>query len=222
MQVTFMQTGEVKMIIYRVRDQKGFSPHLFGATLGEKHLTPLLCQLNRMARIPGEIIVFDMEGVETVTASYLKATFLRLLRCSGVTIESSLAGQVEDAGLSLDIFPVVAGLSADAREELDEVLVPRRLSCLEAIEIGPSRVVKAQLRGVRNGVVAATLEALVCEREATATQLYERYGHDINITGWSNRLFDLHQLRLARRSKRERQWVYQPIAEDVVMEAIHG
>lgn len=210
------------MIVYKVRDQKGFSPHLSGATWGEKHLTPLLRQLDRMARTPGEIVVFDMEGVETVTASYLKATFLRLLRRSGVVIEGSLAGQVEGAEVPLDVFPVVSGLSADTREELDEVLIPRKLSCLEALEIEPERIIKAQLRGGRNGVVAATLEALVCEGEATATQLYERYGHDINITGWSNRLFDLHQLRLARRSKQQRQWVYEPIAENIVMEAIHG
>lgn len=210
------------MIIYRVQDQKGFSPHLAGATLGEKHLSPLLRQLESASEVAGETVIFDMEGVETVTASYLKASFLRLLRHAGVVSEGLPKNLDDDAEAQLDIFPVIAGLSEDVREELDEVLTPRKLSCLEAVEFEPGRVIRAQLHGVRDGVVAATLEGLTRERQATATQLYERYGHNINITGWNNRLFDLYQLRLARRSKRDRQWIYEPVAEEVVTEVIHG
>jgi len=116
----------------------------------------------------------------------------------------------------LNIFPMVTGLSSDVREELDELLLGRKLSALEIVELEGERVLKARLRGVREGMVADTLGILMRESEATASQLFERYGGGINVTGWNNRLADVHRLRLARRRKEGRFWIYTPVAQEIV------
>lgn len=217
------------MIIYRLAVQGDGYPHRSGAIPGERHVAPLLEEIGLGPRSdqPGEIVIVDMAGIETVTGSYLKATFLRLLRRAGAP--GSVLGESGAGGLGeglLNIFPMVAGLSDEVRADLDDLLQLRKLCGLEVLETEGERVVRARLLGMREGAVVETLRIVVREGEATAARLLERYGGNINVTGWNNRLADLHRLRLARRRKEGRFWVYTPIAEQVVEvlieEAVHG
>lgn len=232
------------MIIYPMAEQGIGSRDRAGAIPGQQHLKPLLDQLGSGpgSDEPGMTVLLDMKGVETVTASYLKATFLYLLRRAGAlelgvlrslergserTVEArDPAAEVERAGEdTLNIFPMVAGLSPDVREELDDLLLLRKLSALEVMELeeseqaGSERILQARLRGVSGGIVADTLKILMREGEATASQLFERHGGGINVTGWNNRLADLHRLRLARRRKEGRFWIYRPVAEEIIQDA---
>lgn len=224
------------IVIYRMAEQGSGSPHRAGAIPGQQHLAPLLDRLAGGPSLdePGEAValdvVLDMDEVETATASYLKATFLYLLRRAGAVEAGVLrpldrsvqardqVGRASQA--ALNIFPMVAGLSPDVREELDELLVGRKLSALEVVELEGQRILQARLRGVREGIVVDTLRILMREGEATAAQLFERYGSGINVTGWNNRLADLHWLRLARRRKEGRFWIYAPVAEEIVDDSV--
>jgi hypothetical protein len=184
-------------------------PNVAGATLGQEHLNKVLGALNRIVGDPGEIVVLDFEGTETATASYMKATVLALLRQGREGAEGGF--------LNL-IFPVVANLSAEVAEELDQVLIANRLPCIEALTLSSTRVQRGRVRGVLDAALGETLAALVSEGAASATQLFEtrRKEVPISVTGWNNRLAELHRFRLAWRRKHGRQWVYEPITEEVI------
>lgn len=191
------------MIHFRIKPRVRDAALLAGATLGEKHFAEVVRALPSAAG-RGETVLLDFEGIEHATASYLKALVLGLVR----------AGQ--DAGSSdasrLDVFVAVANLSEDVREEVAEVAVSQRTPVVEALKWNEERISKARVHGRIDPVLWETLERLASEGPASATNLVETVsGSQIGLTGWNNRLADLHRLRLARRSKVGRHWVYAPL-----------
>jgi hypothetical protein len=59
-----------------------------------------------------------------------------------------------------------------------------------------------------------TLEAVAEFRDVTGAELERRKATErIGATAWNNRLKDLHQKRLLRRTKRGREQVYSPVVE---------
>lgn len=191
---------------------------VFGATMGEAHRAPLVCELEAdpIARDldgPGEIVVLDFDGIESATASYLKATLLWLLGRSG-----SAASSVPDAANApLNVYPVVAGLNAEVSGELDELLRGHGRSCLELVRMVGDEILSARLRGPLDKTLRETLAILTEAGCATATELHQRYPQErpITVTAWNNRLSDLTTRRLARRTRQGRQWLYQALSREV-------
>ncbi|HYI01900.1 hypothetical protein [Hyalangium sp.] len=201
-----------------IKDKSTGVPHLHGATLGQEHRKPLLDELEGHPELvtgKGAIVVVDFAGIESVTASYIKATVLAFIRAGIHFVDPNEPSDLPP----LNIFPVVTHLSSEIAEELGEVMSSSRHVCLEALQIDGGVVSKARLIGSPDLSVIDTLQSLVREGSATATQLFEKdQAKNITVNGWNNRLADLYRLRLACREKQGRQWLYIPVAKQV----LHG
>jgi hypothetical protein len=191
---------------FRVRDHFG-GDILAGATLGDRHLRILLDHFPPGA--PRQAVIVDFDGIIGATGSYLKAFLVRLL----ATREGAL-----EAGDSADgpgIF--IASLHEDVATDLRGVLIDAGLACLEALDCDDERVRKARCHGDLEPAVRDALDTLLAARAATAADL-GRKDKKIGVTAWHYRLGILLRLGLARRSKSDRSWVYEPAA----MEVSHG
>jgi hypothetical protein len=186
---------------FRVRDHFD-SDILAGATLGERHLRLLLDHLP--PGVPQRAVLIDFDGIVGATGSYLKAFLVRFLA-------ARQAGSTEVG----DIF--ITNLHEDVATDLRGVLVDAGLACLEALECDDERVRKARCHGNLEPAVREALDALLVARAATAADL-GRKDKKIGVTGWHYRLGVLLKLGLARRSKSDRSWLYEPAA----MEVSHG
>ncbi|HEX8549946.1 MAG TPA: hypothetical protein VF681_00185 [Abditibacteriaceae bacterium] len=198
------------MIFYSLKDACQEWEHLAGATLGERHIAPLLHRIDSggFDESPGQVVVLSFEGLLSATSSYLKATALSLYFKAGV--QPTGTGVVGEP--DYHIFPMVYGLNEELQEGINEVFSARKLYCLEALEIEDDKVAKANLWGTPDEHLLETLTALEELEQASASDLREHVKSRISTTGWNNRLYDLYRLRLVRRSKRDRQWIYEPIA----------
>lgn len=185
-----------------------------GATLGQRHVEPLLSSIKQNPQADGLIVLLNFDGIKTTTASYVKATVLWMLRCGQASTGSLILGAPQEAStpIAIDIYPAVTGLNEETREEIDEVFTARSLPYIEANTWDDNGIVDAFIRGAPDTIVRRTFELLVKHGEGTATGLYEQYPQEkISVTGWNNRLADLHSLRLAKREKQGRAWIYRPI-----------
>lgn len=205
---------------YILRQQNPLVTQAIGATLGQDHLAPLVRSLRSDPDLtvgPGEIVVLDFSGLEAATSSYLKATILWLVEAGRLAAGGEQTPGEPRAPAPLNVFPVVTGLSAEIREELNDVLLSRSMPCLEASHYDDISIQQARLLGFLDVEKLSTLEILVREHETTAPRLHEKYASTgIGATGWNNRLTALHRLRLARRTKQGRQWVYSSLAKEVM------
>ena len=193
---------------FRVRDHFE-SDILAGATLGERHLRLLLDHLP--PGVAQNAILIDFDGMVGATGSYLKAFLVRLLASRQATLDP-------DPGPSVEVGSIfVTNLHEDVATDLRGVLVEAGLACLEALECDSERVRKARCHGNLEPAVRDALEALLAARAATAADL-GRKGKKIGVTAWHYRLGVLLKLGLARRSKSDRSWLYEPAA----MEVSHG
>jgi hypothetical protein len=182
-----------------------------GANVGSRHRSTLAEQLGSGA---GEILVFDFSGVRSATASYLKATALWFLKAGRHHVDGAPEPRSEIQ--PINVFTIVANLNDEIREELGEVLASQRLACAEALEYDETTVRRAHIHGPLDETLVATLMSLAKLEAATAPALAEANPDvKINVTGWNNRLSELTRLRLAKRKKDGRFWVYQPIAREV-------
>lgn len=203
------------MLVYSLKNRWPSATELFGATIGQEHMVPLLAELQ--AAPAGEIVIYDFAGVSHATASYIRATVLRLLRASlratvEIDNEATASNPPEEA---LNVFPLVANLSEDVAEELQTVLESQSRACLEATRWDSKGLIQARVRGVLEGVLRDTLVRVVTARRTTATMLAER--EPPNVTGWNNRLAELYRMRLISRVKEGRQWIYSSICSEVVL-----
>jgi hypothetical protein len=168
---------------------------LAGAILGEHHACALSEQAIALSA-PAVRIVLDFHGVESVTASYLKAFFKVFAPA---------------AAHGVQLYPLVANLDTiDLRFELESYLAGRDLAiqevALDSGAVSPTAVVgqlddsAQQAYRELNELGAATAGALHDRNPSVASKQ----------TLWNNRLVRLFQLRLAHRTRVGRQWVYQP------------
>jgi hypothetical protein len=191
--------------------------HLAGATLGERHIAHLfdLIDAAGFKDLPGRPVALSFEGFEFATASYIKATVLELYFKAGAkAVGSDLSGEP-----SQHFFPVVCDLNAELQHGIHEVFSARRLVCLEATEISEDSIESATLLGFPDAHLLQTLDALQELKQATASDLKAHVQSTISTTGWNNRLYDLYRLRLVRRFKKDRQWVYELVARRVDTQA---
>ncbi|MFO0575489.1 MAG: hypothetical protein U1A78_15960 [Polyangia bacterium] len=208
------------MLYHLLRSSAPAVKHAIGAAQGEEMLRPLLHSLTSraedLAAHSGELVILDFTGIEAATASFIKATVVRLLKLSQQAADEAPADEKAAEGPLLNIYPCVHGLATEVREELSEVLVSQRLVCLEAMAWNPTQATAATLYGPLEVSLWNTLQKLTGTVGSTASQLHANHPEEnINVTAWNNRLADLFRLRLVRRVRQGRPWLYSSIAGEV-------
>ena len=177
-------------------------PRLHGAAIGEAHAQ----QLRRLLASEAESehpIILDFAGVEGVTASYLK----RLLH-------PFFAPPNDPDLLPTEMAPIFTNVqSADLKEELDDFLAGKGLAIVLA-DLKSKKPKFRELIGRLDRAAAETFRELQTLKKSTAAELYNRHREETsNQTAWNNRLVQLVEMRIARRTRVGRFWVYEPIVQ---------
>ncbi|HVX90623.1 MAG TPA: hypothetical protein VHC20_03225 [Candidatus Paceibacterota bacterium] len=196
-------------MIVKVAELVGRQLNLAGATFAGK-LRGQVVEKIRNSEVLAPLVVFDFDGIESASASFLKALVFGLLPEA-----EPRTGLAQEAEQPPEAFPVVAGLSPLVREELVDYVELAGTVAVEAIELNGEELLRARLVGHLDDALKSTLCALLRKGASTATELHAEAGIAINITAWNNRLSDLHSRRLARRRRNGKQWVYEPIAREL-------
>jgi len=181
-----------------VKKLKPVSPELNGATMGEAHALELRHLI--MAAPSESQVLMDFQGIASASASYLK----RMLNPFFVPLSDAESFRRE-------VFPVVSNLSSkDLREDMEAYLASSERVLVLASET-QNGVQYIDLLGPLDGAAAETFTALCNLKTATAAQLYEQDKDRMaNQTAWNNRLAKLVEMRIARRYREGRIWIYQP------------
>lgn len=190
------------MLTICIAKLKPFSPRLHGATIGEAHAQQVCDQIANQ-QDAGDPIILDFTGVEGASASYLK----RL-------IHPFFATSDDPQYLHREIAPILINVeSADLKEELEDYLAGKgRVLILADQNPNPPRF--RQLLGHLDGAAADTFRELQEMKKSTAAELYERHREETtNQTAWNNRLAQLVDMRIARRNRVGRFWVYEPTVQ---------
>jgi hypothetical protein len=148
---------------------------------------------------PGETIVLDWKGIEIASASYFGSTFVTLLRMA-------INGE-------LDRYFILVGLNKTAMEELKLVLDLQQLVALVG-DLKDGKVKNLQIVGSLDPAYAETLEALQQKAPVSATELHKHSRSKIGKTGWINRLTNLHRLRLAKKERVGREYVFEALGRE--------
>jgi len=171
---------------------------LLGSTLGEAHLPQLMAAVFRAK--PGEVVFFDFTAVQVMTASYVAAAVLPILR-------------MVTAG-SLGRFLVFGNFQQMPLEELALVLGHEKLPILVGAPGSDLTVL-----GPLDQAYRETFQEVMRRGSVTARDLLEgSLSPSIGLTGWIKRLTTLHALGLIQRTKLGREFEYEP----VVLEVDHG
>lgn len=194
-------------MIFKVAELAGHQANLAGATFGGELLARVVEQLDTTGTSHVPLVVFDFTGIESASASFLKALVFGLLPAP--TRDSS------DQRNRVEAFPVVLGMQQLVREELVDYLGLAGRAAVEALSLQGEELLSARLLGHLDEALHRTLVALLRKGAATATELHAESGGKINITAWNNRLADLYVKRLARRRRQGKQWIYEPIAREL-------
>lgn len=173
---------------------------LNGATLGQSHSEQVTKLLHEGRCGELQLVFLNFAGIQTASPSYLKRLLGPFFAPSGgpVTIEA-------------EVCPVAINVdSADLKEDLQTYLSAKGAALVVA-EVLRGEAKFTQLLGVLDKAAEQTFAELQKLKKATAAQLYERHpGQTSNQTAWNNRLAQLVDMRVARRSRHGRFWVYQP------------
>ena len=196
----------------KLRSLQAGTAHFFGATMAADHLKEIACELAGLPAASddeslGVIVLVDFDRVVSATSSYLKGLLFPFLREN----DPQLAGPASQ----LNVFPVLAGLSPEVREEIVELTQLSGRVLLEATDVRAAEVANAQLHGSLEPALRETLALLQQLGRATAPQLHAAAKSSIKVTAWNNRLADLNLRRLARRERDGRSWIYRPAATEI-------
>jgi hypothetical protein len=165
---------------------------LLGRPLGERHL-PLL--LGTILSYPFDAVVWlDFQGIENITASWVAATIVPLLRMR--------------AANSLGRYLVLTNLADDLIDEVAYVLDHENTPAL-LNNAGLAPVVLGPL----DPAYAQTLERIHATGHATARTLLDSSEERIGQTAWIKRLTTLNVLGLIRKNKVGREYKYEPLVE---------
>ena len=172
---------------------------LIGRTLGTQHFATFAGELESAE--PGQIVEFDFDHVEVVTASWIVGAFVPLMRLS--------------AESRIDSYPVLCGVDGDLRDDFEFV---SEQTGQPYVDWCPrNRRSKAKLIGRLESQERETLKAVAVSEEATGADL-KRSMPDVSVSasGWNNRLRDLHQKRLLRRRTEGRRQLYSLTFPEIV------
>lgn len=185
----------------KVRDITGLNT-LAGRSSGSRDFPKLLAAVEDSPE--GSTVIVDWTGVEIATASYFGATFVRLLRMT-------MTGDV-------DRYVILRGLNPTCLDELKLALeLPRLVALLGDVNDDGS------IRSVR---LVGSLESSYVEafgevqrlKAVSASELHKRQDRmrgPIGKTGWINRLSNLHKLRLVRKERVGREFLFKTVSEEM-------
>lgn len=178
---------------------KPVSNVLAGAGVAEEHRDQIIENI-ALASHSDSVILLDFAGVEAVTASYLKVTIPLFYG------ESELIAD-EPA------YPLYTNLSRSTEEDLDHFLAARGWpGMVVAVKYGKPNFSK--LLGALEAAPTETLQRLSKIGFGSAADVMQlNGGTEVALTAWNNRLAELARLRLAKRTKKGRFWIYKPIVE---------
>jgi len=207
------------VIIFHVRNELDGLTVAAGAITGRLHADRVVSLLEAQDNDElGSQVVFNFDGIDMATASYLKASVLWAVTCG--RIEAGIIDPEELRQLDashfrpLSIYPLVAGANTEVETELQEIFGGRWLACVVTDEWTPKNVRSGKVLGKLDPTAAKTLKAIKGLHEFTAYDLQERFPKEgVNATAWNNRLVELFRLRLLRRRKQGKFWKYQPVAD---------
>lgn len=166
---------------------------LLGRQMGEAHLPQLLSAILRVE--PGEVIYLDFGGITNITASYIAAVIVPLLRMV--------------AAGSLGRYLIIGGLDTHCEEELAYVLKHEHTPVLQRTSDGRFRVL-----GPLDQAYAQTLDAVIRRGRVTARELHKATRSTIGQTGWIKRLTTLHDLGLVKKAKVGREFAYHSLSTE--------
>lgn len=148
-------------------------------------------------------VLLDWSGIEVVTASYFGGTFVRLLRMT-------MTGD-------LDRYLILTGLNETCLDELKLALELPGLVALLA-DCGKKPTIRSiQAFGKLETAYVEAFAEVGRSKGISASELHRRHVRSqsgIGKTAWVNRLTNLHRLRLVRKQKRGRQFVFRPVSEE--------
>jgi hypothetical protein len=188
-------------------------PNRWGATIGQDDLQTILPQITA----DSTIVLFDFAAVEVVNSSYLRATVMWLLH-AGMLFVDMEEGRARAAPADLqplNVIPMVMNIRGEVMDDVTTKLDSESLPLLHVD--GPDRRT-ARCLGRLDPALRDTLSALTKMKSATATLLWEQFPQrpPIKPPAWSNRLSDLHRLRLCTREREGRQWRYHSVIGEEV------
>ncbi|MBI3468896.1 MAG: hypothetical protein HY000_38315 [Planctomycetes bacterium] len=185
------------MTIQMVKQFK--TTQLQGETLGKRHYARVCELLSEVGQ--GEVVLLDFKGVDVVTGSWISAMIVPLYRRA--------------ADPDIDLFPVLCNASADWLDDL-ALLAKWTHQCYLVADKCTSPPRRATLVGSLDPGQRTTLDAVIELGEVTGAELErQKPNENVRATAWNNRLKDLYEKRLLRRSKRGREQLYSPVVEAI-------
>lgn len=152
----------------------------------------------------GELVTLDFSDVLIVTASWLSAMLLPLYRWAAAD-QTNL------------FFLLLYGTETDWLDELD--LVARHNRRFFIVQPAAVKMQSVTLIGPIEEAEWRTLVKVAESGEATGAMLErECPNENIKATGWNNRLRELYEKRVLRRSKRGREQVYSLVAKGMTFD----
>ena len=188
------------MLRIRIAKLKPSAARLTGSIIGEAHASHIRGAVHSAGLNDGDLVVLDFSGIESASASYLKRLLAPFFSMAEVADRPSC-----------NASPVIIGSDAvDLHEDLENYLEGKGWAIIVARDVdGEMRF--DRLIGRLDRAATETLQELQSVKEATAQSLYERHpDRTTNQTAWNNRLAQLVELRVARRRREGRVWIYEP------------
>lgn len=175
---------------------------LQGETLGKRHYARVCELLSEVGQ--GEVVLLDFKEIGVVTGSWISAMIVPLYRRA--------------AEPEIDFFPILCNANEEWLDDLS-LLAKWTHQCYLVSFKCAMPVRQARLVGSLDPAQRSTLEAVIDLEEVTGAEL-ERQRPDENIraTAWNNRLKDLHEKRLLRRTRRGRAQLYSPVVEAIELD----
>jgi len=175
---------------------------LQGETLGKRHYARVCELLSEVGQ--SEVVLLDFKGIEVVTGSWINAMLVPLYR--------------RVAEPEIDLFPILCNATEDWLDDLS-LLAKWTHQCYLVSSNCSVPVRKARLIGSLDPAQRTTLEAVIDLGEVTGAELErQRPEEDIRATAWNNRLKDLYEKRLLRRTRQGRAQVYSPVVEAIELD----
>jgi len=172
---------------------------LGGLFRGQQLYNKLRSQLPRS--VEPTALFIDFKGVATATGSYLREGVLMLKK------------YCRDEGLN--IYPVIANLSAESLPDLELALKAYNDAIFICTLDNRDRLSSVRLLGILEDKDLKTIQAVTTGKEVDAISLAEKYAEQEKIgpTGWNNRLAGLVAKGILMEIRRGRAKFYRPVLE---------
>jgi len=173
------------------------SDYLVGKIGGQRDLPKFMAAVS--ATPDASTIVLDWSGIEHASASYFGSAILPILRMT--------------TNGDLDRYFIFTNVNQNSLDELRLVAEFLDFVVLLGDVDRENSVQNVRVVGKLESPYSETFEAISNAQTASATTLHKAQNKNMKIgkTGWANRLAYLSELRLVRKQKVGREFVFQPV-----------